>query len=90
MNGVRYSRNTRKLTWQVIRDASLFSYDILMNPVYNVAMAAITDAAKSVLSTLAYGTVSLFRCAMFLRCYPFLGSYAPEQKLAMSRWTQRR
>jgi hypothetical protein len=48
LNGVRYRRGQRMLTWQVIRDRSLFSYDVLMNPVYSTAMSAIQGAVKRV------------------------------------------
>jgi hypothetical protein len=47
-DGVRYSRGQRMLTWQVIRDASLFSYDALMNPEYKAAVTAIQYAVKRV------------------------------------------
>jgi hypothetical protein len=46
--GVRYRRGDNMLTWHVIRDASLSSYDILANPMYNAAAAAIHRAAERV------------------------------------------
>jgi hypothetical protein len=51
-NGVRYHRGDNMLTWHVIRDASLSSYDILANPVYNAAAAAIHRAAERVRASL--------------------------------------
>lgn len=47
-NGIRHKRGENMLTWQVIRDSSLSSYDILANPIYNVAAAAIATAAQQV------------------------------------------
>ena len=46
MNGVLMKRGQRKLTWQVIADSTLYSYDVFANPRYSDAMTALTLEEK--------------------------------------------
>jgi hypothetical protein len=44
MGGMRYRRGQRMLTWHVIHEQSLSTYNILMNPAYSAIMIAILEA----------------------------------------------
>ena len=46
VNGVKFVRGQRKLTWQVIADTTLYSYDVFANPSYNTTMQAMKDATN--------------------------------------------
>lgn len=62
VGGVRHKRGERQLTWQVIKDSSLPTYDILANPVYSIAVSAILSAAEKV--SLSLGLSACLSCAV--------------------------
>ncbi len=47
MNGVRHMKGSPVATWQVVREGALFSYDVLLNPVFNGPNEAIQEAVAN-------------------------------------------
>jgi hypothetical protein len=50
VDGNRVFTGNAMTTWHVIRETSLTSYDVLVNPMYNVAVSAMTRDAKTMQS----------------------------------------
>ena len=49
-NGVYHIEGSPKLTWQVIAEQNLASYDIMANPIYTPILMALADAKNKVRS----------------------------------------
>ena len=47
-HGLRHKKEQNMLTWQVIRESTVYSYDIFANPRYNVAASALYQAHQAV------------------------------------------